>query len=99
MELVEQNLDTPGYSVVQLSADLCMDRTGLYRKLTMLLDRSPSLFIRDIRLRKAATLLKEGKLSVTEIAERCGFSTTSYMSKCFQERYGCKPSQFQHYSS
>ena len=96
MELVEQNLDSPGYSVAQLSSDLCMDRTGLYRKLNSLLDRSPSLFIRDIRLRKAATLLKEGKLSITEIAEKTGFSSTSYMSKCFQERYGCKPSQFQH---
>ena len=96
MELVEQNLDSPGYSVAQLSSDLCMDRTGLYRKLTSLLDRSPSLFIRDIRLRKAAALLKEGAMSITEIAEKTGFSSTSYMSKCFQERYGCKPSQFQH---
>ena len=94
VEIVERNLGTPGYSVAQLSSDLCMDRTGLYRKLTTLLDRSPSLFIRDIRLRNAARLLEEGKLSVTEIAERTGFSTPSYMSKCFQERYGCKPSEY-----
>lgn len=94
IEMVEKNLNTPGYSVMQLSNDLCMDRTGLYRKLTTMLDRSPSLFIRDIRLRKAAALLKEGRLSITEIAEATGFSTTSYMSKCFQERYGCRPSEF-----
>ena len=94
VEFVERNLDTPGYSVVQLSADLCMDRTGLYRKLTALLDQSPSLFIRDIRLRKAAALLREGRMSVTEIAEATGFSSTSYMSKCFQERYGCRPSEY-----
>lgn len=94
VEIVERNLDTPGYSVVQLSRDLCMDRTGLYRKLNSLLDRSPSIFIRDIRLSRAAALLSEGRMSVTEIAEKTGFSTTSYMSKCFQERYGCRPSEY-----
>lgn len=94
VELVEVNINTPGYSVEQLSRDMCMDRTGLYRKLTALLDRSPSLFIRDIRLRNAARLLKEGQMTVTEIAEATGFSSTSYMSKCFQERYGCRPSEY-----
>lgn len=94
VEAVERNLNTPGYSVTQLSADLCMDRTGLYRKLTAMLDKSPSLFIRDIRLRNAAHLIREGKLSITEIAEQSGFSSTSYMSKCFQERYGCRPSEY-----
>lgn len=94
VEIVERNLDTPGYSVEQLSKDLCMDRTGLYRKLTAMLDRSPSLFIRDIRLQNAARLLRESDMSVTEIAEATGFSTTSYMSKCFQERYGCRPSEY-----
>lgn len=94
METVEKNLDTPGYSVANLSRDLCMDRTGLYRKLTTLLDQSPSLFIRDIRLRKAASLIEEGQYSITEIAEKTGFSTTSYMSKCFQERFGCRPSEY-----
>lgn len=94
VEAVERNLNTPGYSVTQLSADLCMDRTGLYRKLTAMLDKSPSLFIRDIRLRNAARLIREGRLSITEIAEQSGFSSTSYMSKCFQERYGCRPSEY-----
>lgn len=94
VEIVERNLDTPGYSVEQLSKDLCMDRTGLYRKLTAMLDRSPSLFIRDIRLQNAARLLKESDMTITEIADATGFSTTSYMSKCFQERYGCRPSEY-----
>ncbi len=94
VEAVERNLNTPGYSVTQLSADLCMDRTGLYRKLNAMLDKSPSLFIRDIRLRNAARLIREGRLSITEIAEQSGFSSTSYMSKCFQERYGCRPSEY-----
>lgn len=94
IKLVEKNLNTQGYSVELLSRDLCMDRTGLYRKLTNLLDESPSLFIRNIRLQRAAQLLLENELSITEIAETVGFSSTSYMSKCFQEMYGCRPSEY-----
>ena len=92
--LVEANINTPNYSVEQLSKDLCMDRTGLYKKLNALLDKSPSLFIRSVRLKKAATLLREGQMSVSDIAVAVGFSSASYMSKCFQEEFGCKPSEY-----
>ncbi|MFD2287833.1 helix-turn-helix domain-containing protein [Pedobacter petrophilus] len=94
MEQVEKNLEVPNYSVVQLSRDLNMDRTGLYRKLITLLDKSPSLFIRNIRLEKAASLLLDGTFSISEITEKVGFSSASYFSKCFQEVYGCKPSEY-----
>jgi len=92
--LVEQHLATPQYGVEQLAADLCMERTGLYKKLTSLIEQSPVAFIRSIRLRRAADLLRQGQLSVAEIASRTGFSSTSYFSKCFQKEFGCKPSEY-----
>jgi len=91
---VEKNLNDPNYSVEQLSSELNMDRTGLYRKLVTLLDKSPSLFIRNVRLEKAANLILEGELNISEIADKVGFSSSSYLSKCFQERYGCRPSEY-----
>ena len=94
VSLVEANVCTPGYSVEQLSKDLCMERSGLYKKLSTLLDTSPSLFIRNVRLKRAADLILEGKMSITEIAETVGFSSTGYMSKCFIEVYGCRPSEY-----
>lgn len=94
IELIEQNMENNAYSVEQLSRDLCMDRTGLYRKLTALIDKSPTFLIRSVRLKRAAELLAEGNLSVAEIADRVGFSSSAYLSKCFQEEYGMKPSQY-----
>lgn len=91
--LVKAHLDTP-YTVEQLSRDLCMERTGLYKKLTSLLDQSPSLFIRNIRLQQAAQLLLEKYMPISEIASKTGFSSSSYFSKCFQDTYGCKPSEY-----
>ncbi len=68
--------------------------TGLYKKLISLLDQSPSLFIRNIRLQKASQLIIEQKHSITEIAEIVGFNSSSYFSKCFYEMYQCKPSEY-----
>lgn len=92
--LVEQNLTNPAYSVGQLSRDLCMERTGLYKKLTQMLDKSPTIFIRNIRLERAALLIRHGSMSIGEIADAVGFCSSSYMSKCFQEKFGCKPSEY-----
>ena len=44
-----------------------MERTGLYRKLVTMLDQSPSLFIRNIRLQRAAQLITEGKLILQKL--------------------------------
>jgi signal transduction histidine kinase/DNA-binding NarL/FixJ family response regulator len=90
---IEKNLGNVSYSVEQLSKDLFMDRTGLYRKLSVITGQTPSEFIRSVRLKKAALLLKSG-LPVSEVASRVGFGTTSYFTKCFQEEFGVKPSQY-----
>ena len=65
--LVEQHLEDGEYGVEQLAQDLCMERTGLYKKLTALTHTTPVAFIRSIRLHRAAALLQEGKQSVNEI--------------------------------
>lgn len=93
-QLVEQNLANTDYSVEQLARDLCMERSGLYKKMTALIQTSPIEFIRTIRLEHAARLLKEGGHTVAEVSELTGFSSPKYFSTCFQQRYGCRPSMY-----
>ena len=93
-QLVEQHITDPNYNVERLAADLCMERTGLYKRLTALMQQPPVSFIRSIRLRRAADMLLKGDISVSEIAEQTGFCSTSYFSKCFQKEFGCKPSEY-----
>jgi signal transduction histidine kinase/DNA-binding response OmpR family regulator/ligand-binding sensor domain-containing protein len=90
---IEKNIDNASYSVEQLSKDLFMDRTGLYRKLSAIVGQTPSEFIRSVRLKRAAQLLVEG-FPVAEVAAKVGFGTTSYFTKCFQDEFGIKPSQY-----
>lgn len=94
IELVEASMGKGGYNVEQLSRELCMERTGLYKRMTALLDKSPSAFIKGIRLNHAARLVTEGKMSMAEIAEYTGFSSSSYMSRCFVEQWGCTPLEY-----
>ena len=85
--LVNQHL-TDDYTVVQLAADLCMERTGLYRRLTALVNQSPQIFIRSIRLNRAAEMLNCG-YSITDAANAAGFNNISYFGRCFTKEFGC----------
>jgi AraC-like DNA-binding protein len=93
IHFIETNMSNSFYSVEQFSKDMCMDRTGLYRKLLAVTGLAPSAFIRSIRLKRAAQLL-DRQIPVSEVSELVGFGTVSYFSKCFQEEFGIKPSLY-----
>lgn len=92
--LVEEHLSTPNYTVERLAQDLCMDRTGLYKKMMSTLGKTPTVFMRGIKESHAIRLIQEGKLTMAEVAEQTGFSSSSYMAKCFQEDLGHKPAEY-----
>lgn len=92
---VEAHMDDENYTVEQLSLDLNMSRMTFYRKLHGKTGQSPTEFIRTIRLRHAAKLLREGRLTVTEISYATGFSSVSYFSRCFRTMFGVPPTQYQ----
>ena len=79
------------FSVEQLSDQLSMDRTQLFRKMKALTGQSPSAFIRTIRLKRAHQLLNAQAATVSEIAYATGFSSASYFIKCYKEQYGVSP--------
>jgi signal transduction histidine kinase/ligand-binding sensor domain-containing protein/DNA-binding response OmpR family regulator len=91
---VEELMSDPGFSVEVLAKEMAMSRSQLHRKLKSLVDVSATDFIRDIRLQKAAELLKEGELNITQISYEIGISSLSYFSRAFKEKYGVTPSDF-----
>lgn len=91
---VEAHLNDESYTVEQLSSDMCMSRMTFYRRIQSLTGQSPTEFMRTIRLRRAAELLREGRLTVTEISYATGFSSVSYFSRCFRKMFGVPPTQF-----
>lgn len=93
--LVEAHLADTEYSVEAFSSDMCMSRMSLYRKMQTVTGLSPNEFIRDIRLKNAASILRRHPdMTATQVAAKVGFATPKYFSKCFKEKFGASPSQY-----
>lgn len=91
---VEDNLDNPSFNVDLLCNLLNMSRTSFYNKIKALTDEAPADYIRVIRFKRAAQLLKEQKYSITEVAEMTGFSDAKYFREVFKKHFKVSPSQY-----
>lgn len=94
LEYTEANISNPDFSVEELSRELGMSRVHLYKKLSSLTGKTPIEFIRVIRLKRAAQLLEESQLTVSEIAYEVGFNNPKYFRKYFKDEFGVLPSQY-----
>jgi AraC-like DNA-binding protein len=65
--------------------------SGRFHRIT---GRLLSHFLKEKRLSKAARLLKNGNMRVSQIARRCGFDSENYFRQQFRERFGMSPRQF-----
>jgi DNA-binding response OmpR family regulator len=93
--VIEANLSEPNFNVEELVKKLYIGRTTLYRKIQALFGASPTDFIKSYRLQRAAELLKSNFGSVREVAFEVGFSSRTYFTKCFKEKFHQLPSEFQ----
>ena len=92
--IVAQHLGDPDFNVDTLAALLKMGRTKFYGKMKEFTGMSPNSYLQTERLKKAAEMLIEGDLNVTEISYKVGFQSPTYFYKCFKEKYGVPPSKF-----
>ena len=82
------------FGVYLLSNQHHMSRTSFYNKLKALTDQAPADYIRLIRLKRAAALLKTGQHSVTEISELTGFNDVKYFREVFKKHFKVSPSKY-----
>ena len=92
---VSDNIDRSDLSVEELSDKLGMSRVRLYKKIKQITGKTPIEFIRVIRLKRAAQLLRESQLNISEIAYQTGFNNPKVFSKYFKEEFGVLPSIYQ----
>ncbi len=96
LELVELNMSNASYTVEGMSRDIGMSHTQVYRKIKALTGQTINEFIRVIRLKRAAQLLEQNQLTVSEITYRVGFIDLQHFRECFKKMYGVTPSQYAH---
>ena len=92
--LMENELSNPELDISHMTELLKISRTKFYYKVKGLTGENPSSFFKTYKLNRAAELIKEGKYSISEIADMTGFSTHSYFSKAFKKQFGIAPSEY-----
>jgi AraC-like DNA-binding protein len=94
LALVEEKMADPAFNVDHLVKELGCSRTFFYKKLKGISGYTPNEFVRTIRMKKAALMLKSGDYTVAETSYDVGISDPNYFSKCFKHHFGESPSEF-----
>jgi DNA-binding response OmpR family regulator len=94
MRIINENIADQDLNVEMLADKVGMSRVHMHRKLKELTNMSARDFIRSIRLKQAADLLSQQKLTVSEVAYALGFSNLSHFSNSFRDFYGVSPKEY-----
>ena len=94
IHLIEEHISDSELNVNALCEWTDINNKQMYRKIKQLTGITPVEYIKSIRMKKAAMLLKQQKFTVAEVMYMVGFSNHSYFSKCFQAEFGVTPKQY-----
>lgn len=94
IDAVEKYISDSELDIDKFSLEVGVSRMQLYRKLEALTGMTVKEFIRSIRLKRAAQLLVQKKLNVSEVAYAVGFKDISHFRKCFHQEFGMSATEY-----
>jgi signal transduction histidine kinase/DNA-binding response OmpR family regulator len=94
IDVVENNISDPDLDIDRFAVEIGVSRMQLYRKLDALTEMTVKEFVRDIRLKRAAQLLVQKKMNVSEVAYAVGFKDLSHFRKCFRQEFNMSASEY-----
>ena len=94
IDVVEGHMADTAFDTETLAEEIGMSRRLLYKKLKALTGLSAGEFIRTLRLKRSAQLLRQDHGNVSQVAYEVGFLSLSYFAKAFREFFGESPSQY-----
>jgi len=94
ISIVETHLEDDDFTVKTLVAEIGMSHSNLFRKVKSVSGQSINVFIRFIRLRKAAELFINTNYNVNETAFQVGINDIKYFREQFNKVFGMNPSEY-----
>jgi AraC-like DNA-binding protein len=88
---LDEKYAEPSFLLEDYCQLMAMSQSQLYRKVVALSGLSPNALLKEFRLHKAKDLLKKKQHSIAEVSFETGFTSPSYFTKCFKNRYGLLP--------
>ena len=95
LEVLEQNYTDELFSVDDLADAIGLSKRQLNRKLKAMIDSSASKIMQNFRLQKSIDLLHDASLRKGDIAFMVGFASVTYFNKCFKDKFGKTPNEYQ----
>ena len=92
-ELIHSNLDKENFGVNELALAAGMSRSSIHRRLKIIVKKSTSQFIREVRLQKAMEMLQHDVATASEISYKVGFNSPTYFNSCFHQYFGYPPGE------
>ena len=99
VDFIEQNMEQSELSLDDICDALKISRWNMTSKVKSLVGMTPVEFIREIRLAKAAKLIMDGELNMTQITYMIGMTDSRYFSRCFKQKFGMTPTEYKHQNS
>lgn len=93
LDVVKANYTNPDFSFDDMATQMAMSKSTLSRKMKAITDKSPVEILSEYRLNMARLKLKEGTLSVADVAYSVGFNDPLYFSRKFKDVFGFPPSK------
>ncbi len=92
--IVDGNIENEFFDVAFFAEELAVSRTMLFTKIKAWTGMTPNDFILSMRMKRAAQLLEQGKLNISQICYKVGFKNPKYFTKCFTKYYGVSPTTY-----
>ncbi|MDX8340702.1 two-component regulator propeller domain-containing protein [Draconibacterium sp. IB214405] len=94
MAILEENIGNIDFTKELLADKMAMSDTTLFRRCKKLVNLSPSAFIKSIRLKRAAQLLRDSDLTVTEIMDAVAYVEIKTFRRNFIKEFKMSPSDY-----
>ncbi len=94
VQIVKKNIGNDAFDIAFFASELGVSRTMLFNKIKAWSNYTPNEFINHFKMKKAAQLLEEGNLNISQVSYRIGFKTPKHFSKSFKKYYNQNPSEY-----
>ncbi|NDV65795.1 hybrid sensor histidine kinase/response regulator [Bacteroides sp. 224] len=91
---IEKHISNGDLKIEELAQETGMSRAVFFKKVKSLTGLSPVEYLKDVRMKRAAQLIKTNDLTISQIAYHVGFNDAHYFSKCFKQQFGVTPTEY-----
>ena len=92
---LENHISDSMLSVDDMAEAMGYRRSVFFKKVKALTGQTPAEYIKNLRMNRAAEMLREETITVAEVCYKVGISDPHYFTKVFKQQFGISPKKYQ----